>query len=169
MQFGAINTGRYQAGALPQSTHIFSWPMNNYWVTNFNADQRGGHQWTYYFTSSGNITNNFATHFGWGSRIPFLTRVLSGEGTGKNLSEGSFIRGWPSNVILISSQPAENGNSVFIHLRETDGRETSLNLLNGITGKPFVITETDATGSKIVNPVKIFKPFESKFFLLNSN
>ncbi|HWR74486.1 MAG TPA: glycoside hydrolase family 38 C-terminal domain-containing protein, partial [Bacteroidales bacterium] len=37
MQFGAINTGRYVAGAMPQTTHLFSWPMNNYWVTNFNA------------------------------------------------------------------------------------------------------------------------------------
>src|SRR5665811_1711898 len=43
MQFGTINTGRYQAGAMPQSTNLFSWPMNNYWTTNFNADQRGGH------------------------------------------------------------------------------------------------------------------------------
>ena len=39
MQFGAINTGRYKAGAVPQSTNMYSWPMNNYWVTNFNADQ----------------------------------------------------------------------------------------------------------------------------------
>jgi len=30
MQFGAINTGRYTAGAMPQSTKLFSWPMNNY-------------------------------------------------------------------------------------------------------------------------------------------
>jgi alpha-mannosidase len=37
MQFGAINTGRYKAGAKPERTHIFGWPMNNYWVTNFNA------------------------------------------------------------------------------------------------------------------------------------
>ncbi|MDX1285808.1 MAG: glycoside hydrolase family 38 C-terminal domain-containing protein, partial [Draconibacterium sp.] len=41
MQFGNINTGRYKAGATPESTHIFGWPMNNYWVTNFNAEQHG--------------------------------------------------------------------------------------------------------------------------------
>ncbi|MGE5428209.1 MAG: glycoside hydrolase family 38 C-terminal domain-containing protein, partial [Methylococcaceae bacterium] len=33
VQLGNINTGRYKAGALPESTHLFSWPMNNYWVT----------------------------------------------------------------------------------------------------------------------------------------
>ena len=42
MQFGAINTGRYQSGAVPQTTNMYSWPMNNYWTTNFNADQTGG-------------------------------------------------------------------------------------------------------------------------------
>ena len=57
MQFGAINTGRIPAGAMPQSTNLFSWPMNNYWVTNFNADQRGGHSWTYYLTTSADISN----------------------------------------------------------------------------------------------------------------
>src|SRR5664279_3348299 len=77
MQFGAINTGRYVAGAMPQTTNIFSWPMNNYWVTNFNADQRGGHSWTYYLTTSSDVSNGFATKFGWGCRVPYLTRVLT--------------------------------------------------------------------------------------------
>ena len=82
MQFGAINTGRYQAGAMPQSTNLFSWPMNNYWTTNFNAEQRGGHFWTYYLTSSADNSNGFATQFGWGCRIPYLTRIIPGSGTG---------------------------------------------------------------------------------------
>jgi hypothetical protein len=47
MHFGGINTGRYTAGAVPQSTNMYSWPMNNYRVTNFNADQMGELQWCY--------------------------------------------------------------------------------------------------------------------------
>ena len=41
MQFGAINIGRYKAGAVPQSTNMYSWPMNNYWVTNFQCRPDG--------------------------------------------------------------------------------------------------------------------------------
>ncbi len=52
MQFGAINTGRYQAGAEPEGTHIFGWPMNNYWTTNFNPEQHGGMDWVYNLSSS---------------------------------------------------------------------------------------------------------------------
>jgi hypothetical protein len=168
MQFGAINTGRYQAGAMPQSTHIFSWPMNNYWVTNFNADQRGGHTWSYYLTSSEDVSETFATRFGWGSRVPYLTRILPGEGTGDEKSEGSFIAGWPENVILISAQPADNGKAILVHLRETGGKEVPLTLKNGLTGSQLEISPADVTGKRVPETANIIKPLESKFFLINT-
>ncbi len=164
MQFGAINTGRYKAGALPQTTNIFSWPMNNYWVTNFNADQRGGHNWTYYLTSSADNSNGFASRFGWGCRVPYLTRILPGEGTGINKTEGSLINGWPSNLVLISAEPSDDGKTAVLHLRETDGKMAILNLKSGITGQALSATEVDATGEPVQNPAANIGPLESKFF-----
>ena len=169
MQFGAINTGRYTAGAMPQSTNLFSWPMNNYWVTNFNADQRGGHSWTYYLTTSSDISNGFATQFGWGCRIPYLTRILPGAGTGDNNWEGSFITGWPPNVILVSAEPEADGKSSIIHLRETEGKNTLINLKNGLTGKELVINEVDATGNPVSSPSSDIAPLESKFYRIIFN
>ncbi len=168
MQFGAINTGRYQAGAMPQGPHVFSWPMNNYWVTNFNADQRGGHSWTYYLTSSSDASSVFATQFGWASRVPFLTRILPGEGTGDNNWEGSFINGWPSNVVLISARPARDGKSVLIHLRENGGREASIDLSGGLSGKPLNVQEADVTGNKVQNSGHVLNPYGSGFFVISS-
>jgi hypothetical protein len=164
MQFGAINTGRYTAGAMPQSTNLFSWPMNNYWVTNFNADQRGGHSWTYYLTTSGDNSNGFATRFGWGCRIPLLTRILPGSGTGDNNWEGSFITGWPSNVLLISAQPDVDGKYCTLHLRELNGKDASLSLKNGLTGKSLNAIEVDATGKTVSNSDLNIGPLESKFY-----
>jgi len=166
MQFGAINTGRYQAGALPQTTNLFSWPMNNYWTTNFNAEQRGGHSWTYYLTSSADNSNGFATQFGWGCRVPYLTRIIPGSGSGDNNWEGTFISGWPSNVILITAEPTEDGNSLLIHLRETDGKPAELKLTNGTDGKLLPITEVDVTGSPVAKNSQQIGPLESKFFRL---
>ena len=168
MQFGAINTGRYQAGALPQGTHVFSWPMNNYWVTNFNADQRGGHTWSYYMTTSADISGTFASQFGWGSRVPFLTRILPGEGTGDNKEEGSFIEGWPANVVLISARPFDEGKTILVHLRETGGNEVRLNLRNGLTGGQLEISCTDVTGKVLPDNETIIQPLESKFFLIKT-
>lgn len=167
MQFGAINTGRYQAGAMPQSTNLFSWPMNNYWTTNFNAEQRGGHTWTYYLTSSTDNSNSFATQFGWGCRVPYLTRIIPGEGSGDKNWEGSFISGWPSNVILITAEPTVEGNSILIHLRETDGKSSDLKLANGMNGKSLKITEVDVTGSNVTKASNGIGPLESKFFRID--
>jgi hypothetical protein len=164
MQFGAINTGRYTAGAMPQSTNLFSWPMNNYWVTNFNADQRGGNTWTYYLTTSSDVSNGFATKFGWGCRIPFLTRVLPGSGTGDNNWEGSFITGWPPDVFLISAEPVADGKYCIIHLRETNGKNVSLNLTNGLNGKGLPAVEVDVTGNPMQKPSLNIGPLESRFF-----
>jgi hypothetical protein len=164
MQFGAINTGRYTAGAMPQSTNLFSWPMNNYWVTNFNADQRGGHSWSYYITTSTDVSNSFATKFGWGCRIPYLTRILPGSGPGDNNWEGSFISGWPSNVVLISAEPEVDGKSCIVHLRETDGQNTLLNLTNGLNGKGLSSVEVNVTGSPVLKSSQSIGPLESKFY-----
>jgi alpha-mannosidase len=97
MQFGGINTGRYKAGAVPESNHIYAWPMNNYWVTNFNAEQHGGHSWTFSITSRAGSDMETAARFGWGTRSPFLTRILPGGGSGDEVWEGSYITGWPAN------------------------------------------------------------------------
>jgi hypothetical protein len=164
MQFGAINTGRYKAGAMPQGTNLFSWPMNNYWVTNFNADQRGGHSWTYYLTTSADATNGFATKFGWGCRIPFLTRIIPGSGTGENNNEGSFITGWPENILLVSAEPEADGKSFVIHIRETDGKTSVLSLTNGLTDMPLITNEVDVTGKPVSKPSVSIGPYESKFF-----
>jgi hypothetical protein len=163
-QFGAINTGRYQAGAAPQTTNLFSWPMNNYWVTNFNADQRGGHAWTYYLTSSADKSNGLATRFGWGCRVPYLTRIIPGSGTGDNNWEGTFINGWPSNVILITTEPAIDGKSIRVHLRETGSKLSVLKLTNGVTGKPLSLIEVDVTGKPVSISSQEIGPLESKFF-----
>ncbi len=168
MQFGAINTGRYQAGAMPQGPHIFSWPMNNYWVTNFNADQRGGHTWTYYLTSSSDTSNSFATQFGWRSRVPFLTRILPGEGTGDENWERSLITEWPSDVLLISARPAGDGKSVLIQLRETGGKEATINLSSGLSGKPLNIYKADVTGKQIPNSRNVLNPYGSGFFVISN-
>lgn len=166
MQFGAINTGRYTAGAMPQSTNLYSWPMNNYWVTNFNADQRGGHSWSYYLTTSSDISNGFATRFGWGCRIPFLSRIIPGSGKGDNNWEGSFITGWPSNILLVSAEPEADGKSFVVHLRETNGQEVVLNLSNGLTGNELSIVEVDVTGKPVLNPSRVISPFDSGFYRL---
>ncbi len=165
MQFGGINTGRFEYGAPPESTHIYGWPMNNYWVTNFNAEQRGGIDWVYNISSSSDASQTAATRFGWNNRVPFLARVLPGGGSGEAQSwEKSIIGGWPENVILVSSIPDQDGNACILHVRETEGKSADLKSLSLANNKQINPMEVNVLGGKIAQGSAELKPFETKFF-----
>ena len=166
MQFGGINTGRFKAGALPETTHMFSWPMNNYWVTNFNPDQKGGHEWSYYLTSGSDVSNEEASRFGWGARVPFLTRILPGGGKGEPVWEKSLITGWPENVMLIHAKVMEDEKAIIVQIRETNGKPADVNSLKQISGSPFIISQVNAIGEEVVNGTTMMKPLGSGFFRL---
>jgi alpha-mannosidase len=164
MQFGGINTGRFQAGATPETTHIYGWPMNNHWVTNFNPYQLGGHIWTYTLTSRAGNAMTDATRFGWGHRTPFLARVVPGGGKGDDLWQGSLIEGWSENILLVSAIPEQDGKSAIFHVRETGGKNGTFSLHNGRSNEPLKVVQVDVTGHELTNETLEIKPFESKFF-----
>ena len=166
MQFGAINTGRYKAGATPESTHIYGWPMNNYWTTNFNPEQHGGISWVYNISSSNNQSQIKAARFGWGNRVPFLSRVFTGGGEGEQSWQKSIIQGWPDNVILVSSIPDENGNSCILHIREIEGKNADLKSIKLDNNKQLVIRQANVLGEEIIPGSVQLKPFETKFIKL---
>lgn len=164
MQFGGINTGRYKAGATPETTHIYGWPMNNYWVTNFNAEQHGGFEWSYSISSAAENSQTAATRFGWENMVPFLSRVLPGGGSGGGKAEGPLISGWPENIVLVSAMPGTDGKSAVFHVRETAGKPAQIQLKNEINSKNFILSEVDVLGNNLPNGSVQIKPYESKFF-----
>ncbi|MBP1678449.1 MAG: hypothetical protein H6Q29_360 [Bacteroidetes bacterium] len=161
MQFGDINTGRYKPGAKPATQQIYSWVLNNYWTTNFRSSQEGEMSWSYSLTSGKDAGNSFATQFGWGVRVPFVSRVLP---KGKASSEASRTRSvWPfapSSVLLISARPAKQG--MILHLRETAGKATPLQ--PAASGMGWKMEEVDALGDPLRPLTTLdFQPFETKF------
>ncbi len=146
MQFGAINTGRYKAGAKPESSNLYSWVMNNYWVTNFNSEQRGEFHWNYYITSMKDKSNSEATKFGWNERIPMPTRILPADENANELSipqNGLFeISG--GDILLVSAMPADD-EQIMLHLREIGGKDSRI----AIDG--YQVVECDLLGRPIEN------------------
>ena len=168
MQFGNINTGRFEYKAVPDDTHIYSWPMNNYWTTNFNADQRGMYTWTYNFTSLVDNSNQQATKFSWGNRIPFLARVIpQGKKDHNKPNENSILSGIPDHVLLINATPVENENSLLLQLREVANKKATF-LPSSVAGKNVKWHETDVLGNETKSIDKIqIEALESKFFKLS--
>ena len=52
VQFGDINTGKWQTKFVPANAWVFSYAMNNYWMTNFKASQEGRVEFRYSLTSA---------------------------------------------------------------------------------------------------------------------
>jgi hypothetical protein len=129
MLFGDINIGRFQKTSVPASNKIYSWVMNNYWTTNFNADQHGEFEWNYFITSMDGNSVEEATKFAWGNRVPFLVRTLpAGKREDKAVSSASFLQIVPGNVALVNMSPMENENSVLLQLREIDGKKADIKI-----------------------------------------
>ncbi len=142
--------------------------MNNYWVTNFNADQRGEFSFTYSITSGKDKGTGSATRFGWGKRIPMPGRVLPAGKKTNSQDIISLININQENILLVSAQPYnKDQNSILLHLRETSGKKTKLDILNS-KGDSFTIRESDVLGNPLLqqNGQIIFKPWEVKFILL---
>jgi hypothetical protein len=165
MQFGDINTGRYTPGATPQSTCMYSWPMNNYWVTNFNADQMGELQWSYFINSSKDNSTAYAAKFAWENRIPLLTRVLpKGEKKTNPLQPTAILKIPQQNLLLVNMRPVNGENAVLMQMREIGGKKTALNIESDILHIQ-TITVCDALGYPLPagNETPEFNPLENKF------
>lgn len=168
MQLGAINLGRYTAGARPQSTNIYSWPMNNYWTTNFNADQMGEMEWTYTISSSDDPSPEYAASKARTQRIPPLCRVLpaTAKGATESYEPRSILSVGPQNLLLINMAPVEGENAILLQLRETAGQTADLTVTSTLA-KIRGVKECDVTGTPLKNGSRHFTPLETKFIKIN--
>jgi hypothetical protein len=147
-QLGGINLGQFKYVAEVDRPHLYSWVLNNYWVTNFRASQEGELRWRYDVTSRPRGPTSGLTRFGWDNRIPLVARALpaaaeaQGEPTGTLLAEPL-----PSNVLLVSARATEDGQGLFLHLRELDGLETRVDLRRHLDGgRVRSVATVDALG-----------------------
>jgi len=166
VQLGDINLGKFQYISKVDKPHIFSWPMNNYWVTNFRDSQEGDLSWSYYITSEKNSSNSFATQFGWGSRVPLLARVLPPGKARKGVTEKSFLDQLAPNLLLVSARPSKDVKGITLHFRELEGKETRIDVRQILKNVPWKrILHVNVLGDKIdeIESELTFKPNSVKF------
>ncbi len=173
VQFGDINTGRYYYKHEPKNGHIYSWVLNNYWTTNFKASQFGELDWKYQITSTSDNSNSFATKFGWGNRVPMITRTNSGKlNSPAKLASKSFLElNTVDNLLLISSRPTPDGEGILLHLRETEGDHAVLDITKLLQNSNIKsVYEVNALGEELqqLTTPLLIEHFEAKFILLKT-
>ncbi len=169
VQFGGLNLGEFRYIAEVEKPHVFSWVMNNYWVTNFKASQEGEFKWSYFLTSSQDTSTAFATRMGWGSRIPLLCRVFPSGKSSKIPPERSLLHIDADNILLVSTKPVSDRNGIILHLREIEGKSTEFRIFSpDDSGKNAGVVEVNVLGEAIGPPKQNIQmgAWESRFFLL---
>jgi hypothetical protein len=123
VQFGDINTGKWLQRLDIINPWLFSYAMNNYWMTNFKASQGGPATFRYALTSrSGGADPVQSTRFGWEVHTPLLASWIPEDSPGTlDSATGSFFEVDQPNVIIQAVKMAEDGEGMIIRLREIAG------------------------------------------------
>jgi alpha-mannosidase len=186
VQLGDINLGKFSRVANPVSTSVFSWVLNNYWTTNFRAAEEGELKWSYFVTSSADPGNEAASKFGWGQRIPLLSRVFPGTNDSIPLPSRdrfgtapvtSFIGGSLDHVLLVTAHPAADSGGIILQLRETAGKNVSVPVNDVLSSVLDLVSSTRSKSvyevnvlGEVIRPVKerlAIKPYETRFIRID--
>lgn len=146
VQFGDINTGKWLQKLEILSPWLFSYAMNNYWMTNFKASQGGPATFRYALTSrAGGADAVQSTRFGWEVHTPLLASWIPEDSKGTlEAGGGSFFQVDRANVIIQAVKIAEDGDGLIIRLREIAGADTDVFLSSSLfQGQTFSAWLTD--------------------------
>ena len=113
VQFGDINTGKYQETVKIEKPLFYSWPINNYWFTNFPAEQGG--EFRFRYSISGKRNPKEARRFA-RERVsrPRSLVVPSGREGSFPAARASFLE---ASSALQGVKPAEDGRGFIVRLR----------------------------------------------------
>jgi hypothetical protein len=124
-----INRGRWPVNLPIRNGWVFSWIMNNYWFTNYPAEQGGDYTFRYSITSGQAISGSMATRFGMETRQPLIPLVSRDQvsppfGSSGEVSkpEAGYVHLSPDHVVLLTLKPAEVGGSLIARLQEIGGQ-----------------------------------------------
>lgn len=120
-QFGGLNVGRFRPTAMVERPHAFAWLANNYWVTNFLADQDGELRWSFALMSRRPHDENVSREWALAEATPVLCRVLPALGGQSRGLEPALAIGDPG-IQIASLRPAHTGESVVMQVIAPAGR-----------------------------------------------
>jgi alpha-mannosidase len=134
LTLGDINRGVWPQKFDPKSSTIFSYVFNNYWHTNYRAEQGGEATFRYVMKSGPSLSPEELARFGRAAMTPLETgQILDNDKVGnpdRPLEPGplSFLQLDASDVVVENWKTAEDNNGTILRLLETGGHESKARL-----------------------------------------
>ncbi len=121
-----INEGRWPKELKIEQGWIFSYPMNNYWPTNYKADQGGRMCFRYSFDPTAGGSDADAARFGWQAQSPVLAYAGASGQSGGLPQQGSFIKLDRDDVVVTAVKAPEEGRGLIVRLWSLAPREVTV-------------------------------------------
>jgi alpha-mannosidase len=146
---GDINRGAWPTEFGERPGAIFSYAMNNYWHTNYVAEQGGKFRFRYVITSAGQTDAPALSRMGWEEATPLEEDQIQSQDKALDLprpldgKQGSFVTVDDPDVLLDTWKPAEDGNGTVVRLIDLGGPPRTVTVTTPLLALDKVIT-TDA-------------------------
>lgn len=141
IEIGAITAEQPWMKSIQPSSSIYSYVMNNYWHTNYKADQEGPVTFTYSILPHAGFNATDAARFGTERREPLIAASADTSAPPRP----SLLRLSSPNVLVSSIKPLAGGKSWLAYLyNPTDKRQKVSVLWNN--GSAASIHRSDAAG-----------------------
>jgi alpha-mannosidase len=125
-----INRGKWLAHLPIKNGHVYSYALNNYWFTNYRAQQGGRFVFRYAITSGRGLDREALAGFDQDTRVPVIaypflssfSAAISQLGRPLPASGGSLFGCDAPNLEMVTLKEAEDGEGFILRLREIAGR-----------------------------------------------
>jgi len=124
-----INRGKWLSHLPITNGHVYSYALNNYWFTNYRAQQGGTFVFHYSITSGRELGREALARFDEDTRMPVLayphlssfSAAISQVGRPMPAAGGSFFKLDAANLEFVTLKEAEDGNGFILRFREIAG------------------------------------------------
>jgi alpha-mannosidase len=125
--FGDINRGAWPTEFGQRPGTVFSYVMNNYWHTNYRAEQGGHFRFRYVITSATHTDAPALSRRGWEEETPLEENQITSQDKALDLprpldgNQGSFLSVGDPDLLLDTWKPAEDGHGTIMRLIDLGG------------------------------------------------
>lgn len=131
---GDINRGVWPEKFAPNSSTVFSYALNNYWHTNYRAEQGGDFTFRYAFTSGSQNSPADLARFGRAAMTPLeVDEVVDQDKAGDPArplapTPTSFLQVTAPNVVVENWKAANDGQGSILRLLEVGGEAATFRI-----------------------------------------
>lgn len=146
---GDINRGAWPDGFGVRPGNVFSYVMNNYWHTNYRAEQGGAFRFRYIITSAAQTDTPALDRMGWEEITPLEHDRIRSQDKALAVPEplpgnqSSFLSVDDPDVLVDTWKPAEDGKGTILRLIDLGGPPRAITIQTPLLSLGAVM-QTDA-------------------------